>query len=628
MYSKDDLKRRWNFKFPRVNRFVATWIFALTCVLPMRGAALLEEGFNYPAGTALATNAPWAGTVSSAMSIVTGNLSVPNLRGIFPAGNQLQINGNTTVSARRNFAATSISNDVYCSFLFNCTTVPTNRQFILSLLRPGATIANPPDDPLDVYVRPSGAGYAFTITSVGSDPSSSGAILATNTTHLIVIKYTFSSLGLGSLYIDPVPGGTEPFPNITAGADDNVGPSSLQVLLFRSGAGQGVWNFDGVRVGTNWSDVTPAGIPLTIAGPQDQAICSGNPATFNVAADGTPPFFFQWRTNGVPVPGATNGTFLVPSPTSNDVSNLYDVVVRDSFTTATSQVARLTISSLPAAIKTPPANVIVRPTSTNAIFTVAAGGDAPLSYQWRTNGIAIAGATNGSYTVTNPATVDPSLQYDVIVSNPCGMVTSGPPAMLVFPSVFYAAYDAGPGFFSGENLVLTNGVGLALQAWSSPSISIPIISWNSEGFLQEQPLNDGSGKSFYSINVNPAASPTYYIFGTSLSAPYLAPISILAITLDPSGFYILTDSQMAISSNGILGIPTTQLSIAPHAGGGLDLNGNGIAGNTYLLQWTTNLKSDGLWLTVQTNVADTNGIVRFAETNLSQPVRFYRLLGQ
>src|SRR5207237_8538676 len=107
-------------------------------------------------------------------------------------------------------------------------------------------------------------------------------------------------------------------------------------------------------------------------------------------------------------------------------------------------------------------------------------------------------------------------------------------------------------FFSGEILVLTEAGGLALRSWSSPSISTPIISWNPEGLLQEQPLNDGSGKSFYSINVNPAVSPTYYIFGTSVSPPYLAPIPIVAVTLDPSGFYILADSQMAISSNGVL----------------------------------------------------------------------------
>jgi len=499
----------------------------------------------------------------------------------------------------------------------------------MSILPSGATSASPPDDPLDVYAQPSGGGYRFTITCVGSDPASASKILTTNTTHLVVIKYWFGTLGLGSLYIDPVPGGTEPAnADIVTSSDDNIGASSLQELLFRSTAGQGVWNFDTVRVGTNWSDVVPMGTALTLSGPQDRAICSDSSAFFSVTADGTPPFFYQWRTNGIAVPGATNSSYQLLSPGLSAASNSYDVVVQDSFGTVTSRVATVTLSAIPAAIKTQPAGPWVTPSTSNAVFSVTAGGDAPLTYQWRTNGVAIVGATNSNYIVTNTASADPSLQYDVVVSNPCATVTSSPPVSLEFPSVFYAASDAGPGFFSGENLVLTNSGGLTLQAWSSTSLSIPITQWNLEGAMQEQPLNDGSGKSFYSINVMPATSPEYYIFGHSLSPPYLAPIPILAITTDPSGFYLLANSQMGIAPNGTLASPSVQLSIAPHAGGGLDLTGSGIAGNTYLLQMCTNFQAPVQWLTINTNVADLNGVIQFFDTNGSAPVRFYRLLGQ
>ena len=591
----------------------------------------MEEGFNYPVGGSLGTNSPWTGTASTALWIAGGSLSVTNLRSIVPAGNSVQASATATASARRNFSPTAITaNAVYCSFLINCATLPASRQFLVSMLRSGATSASPPDDPLDVYVRPVGGGYIFSITCVGSDPSSASTILTPNTMHLIVIKYQFGTAGQGSLYIDPVPGGTEPLsPDIvTSSDDDNVGASNLQELLFQSTAGQGVWNFDTVRVGTNWSDVTLMGIPLTLSGPEDQAICSGSPALFNVTASGTPPFFYQWRTNGIVVPGATNSSYQLLTPTSGDASNNYDVVVRDSFNTVTSRVASLTLSAVPAAIKTQPVAPLVTPSSSNAVFTVTAAGDAPLSYQWRTNGVAIAGATNSNYTLPNAASTDPSLQYDVVVSNPCATVTSGPPVSLVFPSVFYAASDAGPGFFSGENLVLTNAGGLTLQTWSSTSLSVPITQWNLEGPMQAQPLNDGSGRSFYSINVTPATSPVYYIFGHSVSPPYLAPIPILAITTDPSGFYLLANSQMGIAPNGILASSSLQLSIAPHAGGGLDLTGSGIAGNTYLLQICTNFQAPIQWLTINTNVADVNGVIPFFDTNSPAPVRFYRLLGQ
>ncbi|MBI5387209.1 MAG: cadherin-like domain-containing protein [Verrucomicrobia bacterium] len=41
----------------------------------------------------------------------------------------------------------------------------------------------------------------------------------------------------------------------------------------------------------------------------------GQPATFSVGVDGTPPYTFQWRTNGVPVAGANGSTFTIPAVT-------------------------------------------------------------------------------------------------------------------------------------------------------------------------------------------------------------------------------------------------------------------------------------------------------------------------
>ena len=59
-----------------------------------------------------------------------------------------------------------------------------------------------------------------------------------------------------------------------------------------------------------------------------------------------------------------------------------------------------------------------------ATFSVTASGTAPLAYQWRRGGTAIAGATSSSY--TTPATVagDNNALFDVVVSNTAGSVTS------------------------------------------------------------------------------------------------------------------------------------------------------------------------------------------------------------
>ncbi len=143
-----------------------------------------------------------------------------------------------------------------------------------------------------------------------------------------------------------------------------------------------------------------------MTGPQNQAVCSGSPAEFSVTATGVPPFSYQWRTNGIAIPGATNDTYLLPSPTAADALNSYDVVVADAFGSVTSQVASLAISYSAPSISISPTNQMIVPGVSNATFSVSVSDGTPLSFQWRTNGIAIPGATNTSYTTTNMAPAD------------------------------------------------------------------------------------------------------------------------------------------------------------------------------------------------------------------------------
>ncbi len=77
---------------------------------------------------------------------------------------------------------------------------------------------------------------------------------------------------------------------------------------------------------------------------------------------------------------------------------------------------------------------------------------------------------------------------DVVASNPCGSITSTPPVGVYFPTVFYAAVDAGAGFFSGENVIFTNTSGLAFYVWSSPDPTISVTNWTLEGPMSELPL--------------------------------------------------------------------------------------------------------------------------------------------
>src|SRR5882762_5787144 len=71
-----------------------------------------------------------------------------------------------------------------------------------------------------------------------------------------------------------------------------------------------------------------------------------------------------------------------------------------------------------------PANQTVTAGQT-ATFSVTANGTAPLTHQWKKNGVAISGAVSSSYTTPATANSDNGAQFIVLVSNSVGSVTSG-----------------------------------------------------------------------------------------------------------------------------------------------------------------------------------------------------------
>lgn len=82
-----------------------------------------------------------------------------------------------------------------------------------------------------------------------------------------------------------------------------------------------------------------------------------------------------------------------------------------------------------------------------ATFSIAASGMSPLAYQWRFNGVDLPGATETSYTIEK-ASGDDAGNYDVVVSNGAGMVTSATAVLTVIDEgtlangSFEADYDA------------------------------------------------------------------------------------------------------------------------------------------------------------------------------------------
>ena len=173
--------------------------------------------------------------------------------------------------------------------------------------------------------------------------------------------------------------------------------------------------------------VSPAAVaPAITTQPSNQTVTAGQTATFMVAATGTAPLSYQWKKNGTNISGATGSTYTTPATTTGDSGSSFTVVVSNTAGSIASGTATLTVNPAPVAptVVTQPSNQTVTAGQT-ATFSVTAGGSAPLSYQWKKNGTAIAGATSSTYTTPATTTADSGAVFNVTITNTAGSVTSG-----------------------------------------------------------------------------------------------------------------------------------------------------------------------------------------------------------
>ena len=91
--------------------------------------------------------------------------------------------------------------------------------------------------------------------------------------------------------------------------------------------------------------VAPVGTPSITLQPTSVTVADGLAATFSITVSGAGPFTYQWRKNGVDIPGATAASYTIPNVQSSDSGAAYSVVVRNSLSSVTSGVATLTVSA-------------------------------------------------------------------------------------------------------------------------------------------------------------------------------------------------------------------------------------------------------------------------------------------
>lgn len=208
--------------------------------------------------------------------------------------------------------------------------------------------------------------------------------------------------------------------------------------------------------------------PIIVTQPQNQSVQQGTNVSFSVTANGTN-LTYQWRFNSVNISGQTNSILLLTNVQSSS-AGYYSVLVSNIAGIVISSNAILNVSSAPLIITQPSNAVAIQGAS--ASLTASVSGTSPLRYQWLFNSVPISDATNVSLNLTGVSSAN-SGQYNLVVSNQIGAVTSSPAFLTVLvPSEQSLALSEDSQLLITLGPASTNGIVLGYLITTAPTNGI------------------------------------------------------------------------------------------------------------------------------------------------------------
>ncbi|HXI53582.1 MAG TPA: immunoglobulin domain-containing protein, partial [Candidatus Saccharimonadales bacterium] len=230
--------------------------------------------------------------------------------------------------------------------------------------------------------------------------------------------------------------------NVTAGVGTEGPAANYLALGMGSTAQRGAVDVDffgykpGVNLPSGFNE--PVGI---VSQPTNVFTATGQLASFSVGVTGTPPYGFQWYRDGSSLTDATNATYVTGPVVTSDNGAQFFVVITNDYGSVTSSVAGLSLLGPPSITAQPQSLTVTNGDS--ASFSVTANSQGTTTYQWRFGGNPVAGQTNTTFFLASAGPANAG-NYDVVVSNPSGSVTSTLAVLTVVLLDFGDAPD--PGF--------------------------------------------------------------------------------------------------------------------------------------------------------------------------------------
>jgi len=264
--------------------------------------------------------------------------------------------------------------------------------------------------------------------------------------------------------------------------------------------------------------------PSIPTSPVARSITAGSSTTFAVSATGTAPLSYQWKKNGVNIPGATAASYALTNAQLTDNGAQFTCVVSNAFGSATSTAAMLTVTAVAPSITTQPVNRSVSAGNSTS-FSVVAAGTAPFSYQWRRNGVDIPGATSSSYSITTTPS-DNGAIFACTVTNIAGSVSSSNATLTVsYTSIGISVQPANRSVLQGQSTsfsITATGTGISYQ-WKKNGVNVGTNS-STYSYTNAAGADNGAvitcvvSNAFESITSN-AVSLTVIYFSTQPVAP-------------------------------------------------------------------------------------------------------------
>ena len=295
-------------------------------------AVLLSDSFSYPDG---------------ALTNVSGGVWIEHSSGApcQAVSGEAQVSSTAAEDLHAALLGQPFTNgSLYASFTMECVTLPTSAGNYFAHLNSSSFRCL-------IWASALGAGVGKFRVGIGNTNNGPATLLgidlSTNTTYFIVVRYDVAS-GQSTLWLNPTDEG-----DLGISPADVAPSNSISNFSLRQASGMGTMLVDNLVVATTFAEVTAvqSNVPAYIVTqPQDQTVFAGETVSFSVGPGGTAPFTFQWLSNNVAVPGATNETFTLFNVTTNLSGSFYSVTVTNVAGGTNSDAATLTVKPSAAAV--------------------------------------------------------------------------------------------------------------------------------------------------------------------------------------------------------------------------------------------------------------------------------------